>query len=258
MNKNHSNSSETLFVGKNVISLDSVDSTNSYAKTLLTQGKPIEGTLVAAREQTQGRGQTGNVWYAKAGENITVSYILYPDFLQPKEQFYLNIAVSLAVRDFVQQFSEEKVFVKWPNDIVVANKKIAGILIENSLTMSAITSAVIGIGVNVNQQNFGENLTRATSFLLQNNGEKYAINALVNQLSAALEKYYFRLRQKEFIRLKEMYLNALWRFNETADYQAKNTLFAAKIKHITDEGKLCLEIDGKREEFAFKEIEFVY
>ncbi|HEY0262146.1 MAG TPA: hypothetical protein VGB95_03910, partial [Chitinophagales bacterium] len=81
MSKNHSNAPETLFIGKNVISLESVDSTNRYAKDLLANQKPIEGTLILAHEQTQGRGQLGNVWLAKAGENITASYILYPDFL---------------------------------------------------------------------------------------------------------------------------------------------------------------------------------
>lgn len=258
MSKNHSNTPETLFVGKNVIFLESVASTNSYAKELINKEKPIEGTLVRAYEQTQGRGQVGNTWFAKAGENITASYILYPDFLLPKEQFFMNMMVSLAVRDFVQQFCLEKVFVKWSNDIIVSDKKIAGILIENSLTFSAVTSTVIGIGVNVNQEIFGENLAQATSVSLQNNGQKFDLNELLRFLSASLEKYYFQLRQKQFTQLKETYIKALWRFNELTLFKRNEQVFEAKISDITQEGKLCLDIGEKREAFSFKEIAFVY
>ncbi len=265
MSKNHSNAPETLFIGKNVISLDSVDSTNRYAKDLLATKKPIEGTLVSAFDQTQGRGQLGNIWQAKAGENITVSYILYPDFLLPNEQFYLNMAVSLAVREFCERFCKNS-FVKWPNDIISGSKKLAGILIENSLTFSAIQSSIIGIGVNINQENFGENLQRATSFSLQNNGQKFGIAELLPHLSAALEKYYFLLRQKEFSHLKALYLEALWRYNEKSFFKRNGELFEGTIYDITQEGKLCIQVDEKNEvtehsrseQFSFKEIEFAY
>lgn len=257
MSKNHSNTPETLFIGKNVISLESVDSTNRYAKDLLATKKPIEGTLISTFDQTQGRGQLGNIWQAKAGENITVSYILYPDFLLPNEQFYLNIVVSLAVREFCEIFCDNP-FVKWPNDIITGSKKLAGILIENSLTFSAIQSSIIGIGININQKNFGEKLQQATSFSLQNDGQQFEIAELLPHLSAALEKYYFLLRQKEFSQLKECYLNALWRYNEKAFFKQNGTLFEGTIYDITREGKLCLQVGEKNEQYSFKEVEFVY
>src|SRR5687768_14177982 len=137
----------TLFIGKNVIELDSIDSTNSYSKELIIKEKPIEGTIITAREQLSGRGQMGNSWNAEAGKNLTLSIILYPDFLDADKQFYLNIAVCLAVKDFCESVLGDEIKIKWPNDVYHRDKKLGGILIENTIKGSQIASAVVGIGI---------------------------------------------------------------------------------------------------------------
>ena len=123
----------TLFIGQNHISLASVDSTNSFAKDLLTKEHPPEGTIISATTQLKGRGQAGNTWAAEGGKNLTVSYILYPNFLEAAQQFYLNMAISLAVKDCCEEQTGGEFSIKWPNDIYYGDRKVAGILIENQL-----------------------------------------------------------------------------------------------------------------------------
>ncbi len=181
---------ESLFIGKNVISLETIDSTNDYAKQLLSTQKPTDGTLIIAKAQTKGRGQLGNIWQTESGKNLTVSYILYPNFLSPDKQFYLNMAVALGIREFCESICAEHVQIKWPNDILINGKKVCGVLIENALQGSKIQHSVIGIGININQSKFDAELPHATSILLENKNQTLAIEPLTAQLSSFLEKYY--------------------------------------------------------------------
>src|SRR5580700_5544667 len=102
----------SLFIGKNLVELRSVDSTNNYAKTLLSKSAPVEGTAIMAWEQYAGRGQRGNTWAAEPGQNVTVSFILYPGFLETERQFFLNMAASLAVKDFCEFILNEELKIK--------------------------------------------------------------------------------------------------------------------------------------------------
>ncbi|HPH88516.1 MAG TPA: biotin--[acetyl-CoA-carboxylase] ligase, partial [Chitinophagales bacterium] len=147
--------------------LPSVDSTNTYAKSLIAKSSPIDGTVILADEQFAGRGQSGNVWQSEAGKNLTFSIIYQTSFLLATEQFYLNMAVSLGIWSMVNsKLSIEKnkeltihdsrftTKIKWPNDIYVNNQKIAGILIENTISGMHLKHSVIGVGLNVNQEQF--------------------------------------------------------------------------------------------------------
>ena len=122
---------EALFLGKNVISLSEIESTNDYAKQLLAESKQIEGTLITADFQSKGKGQMGNEWKSEAGKNIIASYILHPHFLSADKQFYLNMAVALGVKEFCEVATSLFAQIKWPNDILVEEKKVAGILIAS-------------------------------------------------------------------------------------------------------------------------------
>ena len=167
-------------MGCQQIRLDSVDSTNNYTATLLNGNVP-EGTVVITREQTAGRGQRANSWVSEAGKNLTVTYVLRPKFLCISDQFILNKAIALAVNKAIQHFAPlMDVRIKWPNDIFLQNKKVAGILIETSMQGGHIVSCLAGIGINVNQQHFQSNSGNPIS-LIEVLGKELNIDILLKK-----------------------------------------------------------------------------
>lgn len=247
----------TLFIGKNLVELASVDSTNNYAKKLLEQERVAEGSLVLAHEQHSGRGQTGNTWKSEQGKSLTMSLILYPEFLDASQQFYLNMAVSLGVKDFCESVSKKEIKIKWPNDIFCFNHKLGGILIENTVSGNKISSSVIGIGLNVNEEEFGEDLQNAVS-LYQITNHKFQITSLVELLCGYLEKYYLQLRQLHFNFLDKAYTEAMYRYQQTHEFKHDGKVFRGEINGVTKEGKLLIHSNGKELKFAMKEVEFVF
>jgi len=144
-----------------------LDSTNTYALKLLSQIRPKAGTLISADYQTTGRGQMGRDWHSAPGLNLCLSCILYPE-TNAQNQFAISMAVALAVRDTVADFiNQERVKIKWPNDIYVGDKKIAGILIQTSIHGNVIIYCVAGIGLNVNETDFPAELPNPTSLKLE-------------------------------------------------------------------------------------------
>ncbi len=246
---------KTLFIGKKILYLPTCQSTNDEAADLLRQGTGLEGTVVITDEQTAGRGQRGNQWLAKAGENFTLSLILRPHFLLPGEQFRLNIAISLGVFDFLEPYLGSHLTIKWPNDIYVNNRKLGGILIENSLQGSRVESAIVGIGLNINQMNFSEG--RATSLRLAV-GKAYSLEALLPDLLSALEKNYLLLRNKQYALLKTRYLQHLFRYQEPHLFQRRNQEVEGVIVGVAETGHLAVQIENKLEYFDFKEISYVF
>ena len=133
-------------IGSKIIHLESVDSTNNYAANLVRQGNCDHGTVILADDQFLGKGQRGSEWIATKGDNLTTSIVLTPDNLSVEDQFYLTCLASLSVVDTLKEYHIEA-SIKWPNDIYVEHKKIAGILIENSFQGNSIKSSIIGIGL---------------------------------------------------------------------------------------------------------------
>ena len=154
---------KTLFVGQNIIYLPTCQSTNDETLQFLADGTAYEGDMVVTDGQTQGRGQRGNQWIAQSGQNLTFSLVLQPTFLLASEQFWLNMAVSLAVYDSLSPFIPAGLRIKWPNDIYVNDRKMGGILIENALQGYNLAHSVVGIGLNINQTQLG--YPTATSLL---------------------------------------------------------------------------------------------
>ena len=151
----------TLFTGKIIKYLPTCHSTNDIAAEMIQSQEVFEGTIIITDHQTTGRGQRGNSWEAAIGQNLTLSLILKPTFLRASDQFQLNVAVSLGVHEFLSQYLPEGLTIKWSNDIYHYDKKLGGILIENTLQGYNIGYSVIGIGLNINQKQF-ENI-RGTS-----------------------------------------------------------------------------------------------
>src|SRR5690554_3701783 len=141
----------TIFLGKNIIHLPECHSTNDVAMQKYRSGEAPEGTIVITDKQTEGRGQRGNQWLTQPNLNLTFSLILTPVFLDASEQFGLNMAVSLGIREALSDYVQG-IIIKWPNDILhEENGKIGGILIENSVTHKGIELAMVGVGLNINQ-----------------------------------------------------------------------------------------------------------
>ncbi len=246
--------SKTLFIGKKLLYLPTCQSTNDEAADLLRLGKGVEGTVVITDYQTAGRGQRGNQWLAQAGENFTLSLILRPNFLLATQQFYLNIAISLGIYDFFESFLDERLKIKWPNDLYFGNQKLGGVLVENTVQRGRMESSVIGMGLNINQIEFEH--PQATS-LRRLTLKSYALDELLPDLLAFLEKNYLLLRNGHYGLLKTRYLQNLFRYQETHLFCHNDVPFRGMIVGVTDTGLLAIQIDNRLEYFDFKEISYV-
>lgn len=256
----------TLFVGKVRIHLDKIDSTNKYATQLLKNEPVREGTIISTAHQFAGKGQRGNTWESETGQNITLSLILYPHFLLAYQQFLLSQSISLAIQSFAAEILGEGVCIKWPNDIYYRDKKITGILIENSLSGKNLASSIVGIGINVNQAHFSPSLQYATSFH-QITNKIYDLPDLIQQLSHHIEARYLQLKAMRFDLIQRDYLSKLYRFNEWHIFEdtSTNISFLGKIIDVQKDGKLVIEVKGavdgfegkKQRVFGLKEVRFI-
>ncbi len=220
----------TLFVGKNLLELSEVDSTNAFANQLLSS-QPAEGTVVRAAYQSAGRGQQSNVWLSQANANLTFSLILHPKFLAPQRAFALNKVVSLALHQCIQELLPDRtVSVKWPNDILVDGKKVAGILIENHLDQHGIKASIVGIGLNVNQVNFPDELSGKASSLSLEAGRQFDLDAVFTSLLEHLESLYLQLLSGKTERLDFGYLQALYGYGEQIRVRFPDPKVLAKIE----------------------------
>ena len=250
-------SNNTLFVGKVFHEFNSLNSTNQYAIDLLSKTTPAEGTIILAHDQFAGRGQLTNKWESASGKNLTFTTILFPKFLPARKQFLLNQVVSLSVSDTLKAFIPKGVKIKWPNDIYVFDKKITGILIQNSLKGSTLQSAIIGVGLNVNQKKFISDAPNPTSMTLEV-GKTLDLALVLQVFCQQLEKNYLQLKSGHFQTIQERYLKELFRINETYHFRLPDgTMLKGKIIGVTDIGKLMLKTINGTEVFAFKEIGYI-
>jgi BirA family biotin operon repressor/biotin-[acetyl-CoA-carboxylase] ligase len=248
----------TVFIGKVAICLNSVDSTNKYAQELISKTNPIEGTVIRAEEQYAGRGQFGSEWKSMPGENITISIILCPKFMLVKHQFYLNAAIALGVYDFVKQILQSTVSIKWPNDIYIGEKKVAGLLIENILRGAYLDKTIVGIGININQIDFDPSLPNPTSLCLECQN-KFSIDDLLFQLYACLERQYFRLQKGSFQNIIKDYQKCLLGMDIIRKYKLSDgTIIEAEIVGVEENGRLLVKYNETIRSFDLKEISVLF
>ncbi len=246
----------TLFIGKVLKEYDILDSTNSEAERLLKKNKLAEGTIVYTEQQTLGRGQMGNAWESDRYKNLTFSLILYPKIILPKEQFILNQVVSLGIKDALLEIGLNHVSIKWPNDILIAGKKIAGVLIQNSISGKNISHSIIGIGLNVNQNEFPEGIGNPTSIVLEQ--EYFELKKLLQILCSCIEKKYLMLLANKQGVIHQEYLDFLFQKDVLCSYQNTNgEEFKGIIKGVKKTGELLMEYQEKIHTFYFKEISFL-
>jgi BirA family transcriptional regulator, biotin operon repressor / biotin---[acetyl-CoA-carboxylase] ligase len=246
-------------IGDNIIELNETTSTNRFTSELLSKEKLPDGTIITARYQSCGKGAGENIWESAEGKNLTVSIVLHPEFLPLERQFILNKMVSLGVYDMISKLVTDpsQVKIKWPNDVYVGNKKISGMLIENTIIGNTFQHSILGIGININQEVFSSDAPNPIS-LKNITGKEYNLRDCLTLLCSCLEKRYGYLRNEGINLLDEDYLSALYRKGESALYIYKNEMISATIIDISEEGMLILEtMEGKIIECDFKEIVFL-
>lgn len=214
------------------------------------------GSVIAAHEQWAGRGQRGNSWEAEPGKNLTFSVLLRPQGLKASEQFYISEAVALGIVDALKEImpQQENIAIKWPNDIYVDNRKICGILIENSLSGNEISRSVAGIGINVNQQKFISDAPNPVS-IFQLTGCEHDLQQVLDSVLGHIGAHWDRI-QSHKNGLHRDYVSSLYgkhglQYRDTSTQE----LFTASIQSIAPTGHITLLDESENERtYAFKEV----
>jgi BirA family biotin operon repressor/biotin-[acetyl-CoA-carboxylase] ligase len=241
-------------MGHSLVFMPECHSTNDEASRLVQSSNTLEGTVVITNNQTGGRGQRGNTWVSESGKNLTFSVLIKPSFLLVKDQFFLNIAFSLGLFDYLRAVLGAEVKIKWPNDILVNGRKICGILIENHIQAQHIQHSIVGIGLNVNQNKF--EVSTATSMSMEK-GDAFILEEELPKLLLFLEKRFLQLRSQDFKQLTADYLACLYWIGEKHFFKNKSETFEGTISGIDSVGKLKVESEAGTKFFDIKEIEFL-
>ena len=243
---------QALF-GKEIIHLSNIDSTNNFAAKLLSENLCQNGAVIMADVQTEGKGQRGNIWLSESGKNLLSSFVFKPDNLSVENQIALTWATSLSLLKTLRKFNIEAL-IKWPNDILVGGKKIAGILIENQLQGTRISCSIIGIGLNLNQTFFDD--LNATSVLLETK-QIVEPRTFLNILAHEMNEQFQLIYSSNFKILKVEYENNLFQMNELKSYEDEFGVFVGKIIGTTEEGKILIEKSNAIQSYGLKEVTFL-
>lgn len=242
-----------------LIEFEELNSTNDYARSLIEAGQAEEGSVVCTDNQTQGKGQADSIWESQKGKNLLCSLILKPSFFPAEKYFYISMITALGIADCLSSYLKiEEVKIKWPNDIYIKSEKVAGILIQNDLNQYGISSSIIGIGLNVNQLQFSENLPNPIS-LAQILGREVELKILRVKVLEAIIIQYQNLMAGEYVQIKAKYEKQLYRFNTKAYYKSEGQVkFEAIISGVDEFGKLLLKTDEELKAFDMKELAYIF
>jgi len=246
---------KTLFLGKSVVYLPHCHSTNDVARAFDKSDKLKEGTVVMADYQEKGKGQLGNVWVSEAGKNLLFTLVLKPKEWPAGKQFYLNALISTALLRAIRTYlPNENLEIKWPNDIYVNDRKIAGILIETTINGTNLESVLCGIGLNVNQSHF--TLPNATSLQMES-GQTYDRDGILETILLEMEKDY-PLHSDKWQALFDLYqIQLRWR-NEEHMFEVDGKEKAGAIQGVDASGKLVVLLTDGLRTFGLKEIRFLH
>jgi|JI9StandDraft_1071089.scaffolds.fasta_scaffold154066_2 BirA family biotin operon repressor/biotin-[acetyl-CoA-carboxylase] ligase len=235
--------------------LDTVDSTNNYAMAKLHAGLAKHGMAWFALEQTAGKGQRGREWLSQPGENIALSVVVAPAGLFASQPFVFNMTIANACFNFLTTYFTEELTIKWPNDLYVSDRKAGGILIENIYQGSAWKWAVVGVGINVNQLFFDQNLKNPVS-IRQETGKSYDTTALARNLHQAILDELNRSGRSTANEILKSYNQRLYKRNKTVRLKRQNIVFETNIREVNKFGQL-LTTDSIDRQFEFGEVEWL-
>ncbi len=241
-----------------LIKVSAINSTNSFARELLKENSQLPLTCVVAKKQLQGRGQRGTSWDAEEGKNLTFSVFLPRPKINPAHQFLLSATVAASLLTALKSFLLPRLKIKWPNDILSANQKVAGILIENILAEGKVVGSIIGVGLNVNQKDF-QNLPQAASMSTVT-GQEFELDEVLKVILKELESGFAELSEENSEAILNAYKNDLFRRLIPSTFKYPDgQLFTGMILDVTPAGKLLVQIDEEETaEFDLKEVSLCY
>ncbi len=246
---------QNIFQISKVIIFDAIDSTNAYLKEQVLKGNTVNGMVVKALYQTNGRGQRGNAWKSDKESNLLFSIFYQPKAAKIQNQFYLNMAICLAITRFVESFGIDSK-IKWSNDVLVNDKKISGILIENSIQGNMICNSIIGIGFNLNQRDF-DDLPHATSLSVVLN-ENLDMQKSFNRLLGFVCEEITRFENGFYNAISQDYQTRLYGKDELKQFNKDGEVFTAKIASVDEYGRLIIWKNGRPKAYQFGEIKQMY
>lgn len=236
---------------------DVIDSTNNEALRSIDSADDI--SVFASFFQTQGRGQKGNKWESTKGENLTFSILIKPVFISAVDQFIVSQIVTISLKKYLQTKGID-IKIKWPNDIYFGNKKICGILIENHFSDVNLSASIIGIGLNMNQTQFGPDLLNPTSLKLIT-GESYDLKAELVRFVEIFKDYYEYISKGGVTDIiTNEYKESLYQLNELCRYEdlKRGKIFTGIIRGVDKNACLIVENEeGGMVSFAFKELKYL-
>jgi len=241
-----------------IIKLDAIDSTNDYLKQLVREKELENFTVVMAYEQTNGKGQLGAKWISEPGKNITMSVLIKYLPQDSITVFDINAAVAVAIGKLLDLMGLGKINVKWPNDIMADEKKLSGILIENIVKPDGTFTAVVGVGLNVNQTVF-DGLQNATSIKLLRGTAYESLEELAILIVKSIETY-VDLAAKDKQSIWQLYNQSLFKKEVSMPFEDCNgNRFTGEVKHVNQEGKLALfQNDQKLHFYEAKEVKMLF
>ena len=241
-----------------IIRFKTLDSTNKYLQNLLEEGVDIIDNVVVTDFQTSGKGQGRNVWESEAGKNLLFSIALDMSYHKAENQFVLTQMVSVAMIDVLKKYlPEESLYIKWPNDIYFNDKKIAGILIKNEIKGIMLGTSIIGIGLNVNQEDFDENLSNPISMKMIT-GEDYDLEEILLAISCQLSAVSQQSKFNSQSSTANSYIKYLYRYQQWSSYLHEGSVKEMMIIGYDQFGRLLLKEKNDREVVCdLKEISFV-
>jgi len=243
------------FFTKNQIKLNTIDSTNKFLLDFNKSSKISGPIVVTADYQSEGKGRTSKSWFSNRGENLLISLLINHN-LHINKKFDLSILISLALKDFLSIYLNDDIHIKWPNDLIIKNKKIAGFIIDNLVQKSNIHTSVIGIGVNINQLKFNFFSPLATSISLENNCN-YNLDDMKNNLLSCIENRYINFEKNST--LYNEYLNYLYLKDKFSFFEINLKRVEAKIINVSEKGELFVQFkNDKIESFLLDEIKFLF
>jgi BirA family biotin operon repressor/biotin-[acetyl-CoA-carboxylase] ligase len=242
----------------NIIKVNATNSTNDYLKDLMRKQYLENNTIVVAKDQQKGRGQRDSEWQSEAGKNLTCSVLVKDLILSTNDLFSLNVAVAISVYETLKVLTRKKIAVKWPNDIMADNKKICGVLIENSIQYNGEIFSIIGIGININQINFN-NLPNVTSLKLLDKCD-FDLDRVLNILLENLQQNISLVRNKRSDLLWDKYLKKLFKKEIPTTFEDENQQkFMGIIKGVSSTGQLQVMLeDDSIKNYGNKEIKMLY
>lgn len=231
----------TEWVAKEVLYFDTIDSTNTKARELAEKGYP-SGTLVVADKQESGKGRRGRSWVSPSGTGIFMTLMIKPD-INPNNASMLTLVAALAVAKAITSVTGEEALIKWPNDIVVNSKKVCGILTEMNAQFDYINHIVVGIGINVHNESFPEEISQmASSLMIEAGGKRFHRAQIIAETMSYFEQYYDTfLKTQDLSALVREYDELLVNRNKSVRVLDPKEPFDGKAMGITPKGELIVD-----------------